>query len=177
MSAILPKDKIEECKEVFYHFSNGEPVLVPKQLKDALNALGADPTQEELDKIWKEIDVDGNGTIDINEFLDIFAQKMKDPDIEEDLYEAFKNFDIFNSGYISISELKRVMTSYGTKMTNSEFDNFVQIYLRAVSIEKEKARLERKINGNTQAEEEGVNSEYDNENYVDIKKFVKILLD
>lgn len=173
MSGILPKDKIEECKEVFYHFSNGEPVMVPKQLKDALNALGADPSQEELDKIWKEFDIDGNGTIDINEFLDIFARKMKDPDIEEDLYEAFKNFDIFNTGYISIEELKRVMTGYGTKMSNSEFDNFVQIYLRAVANEKEK-------NMNDYSNEEGndeKNAQYDNDKYVNIKKFVKILLD
>jgi len=173
MSAILPKEKIEECKEVFFHFSKGEPVLVPNQLKEALIALGGEPTQEELEKIWKEIDLDGNGTINIDEFLEIFSKQMKDPEIEEDLYEAFRNFDILNTGYISIEELKRVMTCYGTQMSNIDFDNFVQIYLRNVANETEKNKREGIDKENNEEER----SEYKNEHYVNIKKFVKILLD
>ena len=98
---------------------------------------------------------------------------MKDPEIEEDLYEAFRNFDILNTGYISIEELKRVMTSYGTQMSNIDFDNFVQIYLRNVANETEKNKREGIDKENNEEER----SEYKNEHYVNIKKFVKILLD
>lgn len=167
MSGILPKDKINECKEVFFKFTNNQPLMTPNQLKEALNALGADPSNEELMKIWKEIDFDNNGTIDIEEFLEIFAKKMKDPEIEDNLLDAFKNFDLFNTGYIQIDYLKKMMTSYGTQMTNSEFDNFIQVYLRTKAMEKEKKK------------EQSIKEEYnpyDNDHYVDYKMFVKILV-
>ena len=41
----------------------------------------------------KEINQDGSGKIEIKKFLDLLARKMKDPDTEEDLIEAFKILD------------------------------------------------------------------------------------
>jgi calmodulin len=40
-----------------------------------------------------QVDADGNGTIDLPEFLNLTASKMKDTDGEEELAEAFKVFD------------------------------------------------------------------------------------
>ena len=42
-----------------------------------------------------ELDADGNGTIDFEEFLNMFAKKMKNGDIEseEEIREAFRVFD------------------------------------------------------------------------------------
>lgn len=37
-----------------------------------------------------QVDVDGNGTIEFNEFLQMMSRKMKDADSEEELKEAFK---------------------------------------------------------------------------------------
>ncbi len=177
MSGILPKDKIQECKKVFYTFSQGQPFLKRNELREALQALGADPDEGELEKIWDDIDVDKSGEIDLNEFLELFAKKMKDPDMIDDLYEAFKNFDIFNTGYISIVELRRVMTTYGNKMSNIEFDDFISIYLRDMKKAKDnKMKTENTKNINFTEEDEEINPEFENENYVNIKKFVRILV-
>jgi len=37
-----------------------------------------------------QVDVDGNGTIEFNEFLQMMSRKMKDADSEVELKEAFK---------------------------------------------------------------------------------------
>ena len=56
-----------------------------------------------------EVDVDGNGTIDFPEFLNLMARKMKDNDFEEGLKEAFHVYDKNQNGFISVAELCYVM--------------------------------------------------------------------
>merc|ERR1711959_318686 len=73
-----------------------------------------------------EVDADGNGTIDFTEFLALMGRKMKDTDTEEELIEAFKVFDRDNNGFISASELRRVMTNLGEKLTDEEVDEMIR---------------------------------------------------
>ena len=37
----------------------------------------------------KEVDIDGNGEIDFDEFLAMMAKKLKETDLEEDIRERF----------------------------------------------------------------------------------------
>merc|ERR1711988_1174382 len=69
---------------------------------------------------------DGNGTIDFPEFLSLQARKMKDTDTEEELIEAFKIFDRDGSGFISVAELRHVMTNLGEKITDEEVDEMIR---------------------------------------------------
>ena len=163
MSGILPEDKIKECQIVFKKFSKDGENLTERELKNALNALGASPTKEEIEEIMRDIDKDCSGKVELQEFLEIFAKNMKDPDIEDDLMDAFKNFDIFNKNYIAVEEMRRFMTTCGTKMSNTDFDNFIQIYMD----NKHKDDLREGIEPDP---------EYENDDYVDYRIFVKILL-
>lgn len=47
-------------------------------------------TETELRDMVNEVDQDGNGTIEFNEFLQMMAKKMKSADCEEELREAFR---------------------------------------------------------------------------------------
>ena len=47
-----------------------------------------------------EVDTDGNGSIDFNEFLSLMARKMKDANENEEMVEAFKVFDRDGNGLI-----------------------------------------------------------------------------
>jgi len=42
----------------------------------AMRALGFEPKKEEIKKMISDIDKDGNGTIDFNEFLEMMTAKM-----------------------------------------------------------------------------------------------------
>lgn len=46
--------------------------------------------ENELRDMVNEVDQDGNGTIEFNEFLQMMSKKMKDADGEEELKEAFR---------------------------------------------------------------------------------------
>jgi centrin-2/centrin-1 len=41
-----------------------------------MRALGFDPTKEEIKKMMTEVDKEGTGTIDFNEFLELMSKKM-----------------------------------------------------------------------------------------------------
>ena len=50
-----------------------------------MRSLGQNPKEEELKDMINEIDEDGNGTVDFEEFLIMMSKKLKDHDSEEEL--------------------------------------------------------------------------------------------
>ena len=73
-----------------------------------------------------EVDCDGNGKIDFEEFLTMMRRKMKSSDTDDEIKEAFKVFDKDGDGYITSSELKSVMKSLGEKLTESEIEEMIR---------------------------------------------------
>ncbi|KAF2298450.1 hypothetical protein GH714_023613 [Hevea brasiliensis] len=73
-----------------------------------------------------EVDVNGNGTIEFGEFLNLMARKMKESEAEEELKEAFKVFDKDQDGYISPNELRHVMINLGEKLTDEEVELMIR---------------------------------------------------
>ena len=123
MTDQLKEEKIIECKEVVDLFDKDKDgVITIKELGDVMGALGAYPTEAELQEINNEINKNGTGKIEFNEFLELYARKMKEPDTEEDLIEAFKTFDKDGSGVISANKLKHIMVVLGGKLTEEEVD-------------------------------------------------------
>lgn len=123
----IPEDKITECKEVFDLFDKDKDgAITIKELGDVMRALGANPTQADLHEMINEVDTNSSGKIEFKEFLELFAKKLKDPDSEEDLIEAFKMFDKDNNGFISAAELRHVMTTLGEKLTEEEADEMIK---------------------------------------------------
>ena len=48
-----------------------------EELTGIIQTLDENPTKEEIGDMINEVDCDGNGTIDFDEFLNIMARKMK----------------------------------------------------------------------------------------------------
>lgn len=48
-----------------------------EELATVIRSLGQDPSEEELRDMIKEVDINGNGTIEFTEFLNLMARKMK----------------------------------------------------------------------------------------------------
>ena len=50
---------------------------------------------------FQKIDVDGGGSIDFNEFLELMEEKMRKLKQDEQIFEAFRVFDRDRNGYIT----------------------------------------------------------------------------
>ncbi|KAJ3737291.1 calmodulin [Lentinula guzmanii] len=110
----LSEEQVNEFKEAFSLFDkDGDGTITTLELGTVMRSLGQNPTDAELQDMINEVDVDGNGTIDFNEFLAMMEKKFKDTDSEEEIRQAFQVFDKDGNGTISAKELKAVMESLG----------------------------------------------------------------
>eukprot|EP01113_Clastostelium_recurvatum_P007184 TRINITY_DN1332_c0_g1_i1.p1 TRINITY_DN1332_c0_g1~~TRINITY_DN1332_c0_g1_i1.p1 ORF type:complete len:153 (+),score=49.56 TRINITY_DN1332_c0_g1_i1:72-530(+) len=122
----LTEQQISEFKEAFQLFDrDNDGKISTGELGTVMRSLGQNPTQAELKDIVKEVD-DGTGHVDFPTFLTVMQRKMKHSDNEEDIREAFKVFDKNGNGFISVSELRHVLTTIGEKLTKEEFDGMLK---------------------------------------------------
>ena len=74
------------------------------------------PPQEELNQMVDEIDADGNGEIDFDEFVTVMSRKVNTSYTPTQVKAAFKVFERdCPQGYVSMSALEQALTTYGTE--------------------------------------------------------------
>jgi centrin-2/centrin-1 len=91
-----------------------------------MRVLGFEPRKEEVKRMISEMDKDGSGTIEYNEFEEMMAAKMAERDPREEILKAFKLFDDDNTGKISFKNLKQVTKELGETMTNEELMEMIE---------------------------------------------------
>ena len=91
-----------------------------------MRALGFEPKREEIKKMIADVDKDGSGVIDFNEFQDMMTQKMAERDPREEMLKAFRLFDDDETGKISFRNLKRVAKELGENMTDDEITEMIE---------------------------------------------------
>ncbi len=127
MTENLTEDQIAEFKEAFKIFDKDDSgFITTKELGTVMRSLGQNPSEEELADMIYQVDKDGSGTIDFNEFLSLMARKMKEADTEEELIEAFKVFDRDGNGVISRHELKYVMRTAGEHLSEQDIAEIIE---------------------------------------------------
>ena len=73
----LTEEEIEEIREAFNLFdTDGSGTIDPKELKAAMQSLGFEAKNQTIYQMIADIDKDGNGSIDFEEFLDMMTAKM-----------------------------------------------------------------------------------------------------
>ena len=91
-----------------------------------MRSMGQNPTEDEVSSLELlapvskylqvlnlviEYDVNGDGTIDFDEFLEMMRKQAEQQDNSAELREAFKIFDRDGNGYIDAAELKKVTSA------------------------------------------------------------------
>merc|ERR1711976_505217 len=125
----LSDEQIAEFREAFQLFDkDGNGYISTKELGVVMRSLGQNPTENELMDMINEVDIDGRGTVDFPEFLNMMAKKIQNIDSGEEIREAFRVFDKNNSGTVSCSEIKFVMMALEDKiaMTEAEVDEMIR---------------------------------------------------
>ena len=73
----LSEEEIEEIREAFNLFdTDGSGTIDPKELKAAMQSLGFEAKNQTIYQMIGDIDKDGSGEIDFEEFLDMMTAKM-----------------------------------------------------------------------------------------------------
>ena len=90
-----------------------------------MRALGFEPKKEEIRKMIADVDKNGSGTIDFDEFLTMMTIKMGERDSKEEMIKAFRLFDDDETGRITFKNLKRVAKDLGETMTDEELQEMI----------------------------------------------------
>ncbi|CAJ2674352.1 putative calcium-binding protein CML25-like [Trifolium pratense] len=116
----------EDLEHVFQKFDvNGDGKISSSELGSIMKSLGQPSTEEELDKMIREVDADGDGYINLEEFIELNTKDIDPNEVLENLKDAFSVFDLDKNGSISAEELHNVMVSLGDQCSLAECQKMI----------------------------------------------------
>ena len=90
----MTQEKKDSYKEIFTIFdADGGGSIQNEEIMDVMKTLGQNPTMEDIMQMISEIDENGDGSVDFDEFLLLMVKQEKAAeDEEEELVTVFKMF-------------------------------------------------------------------------------------
>jgi len=130
----LSRKEIKGFKIAFKEFDkNGDGKIDPRELKLAMRSLGYKTSNQEIYTMIGEVDADGDGHIDFDEFVRLMTDHRGEAPSsapgaggsrsrarEKEIKASFKHFDEDGDGLIDVRELKSVLKSIGVKADAEE---------------------------------------------------------
>ena len=89
------------------------------ELKAAMTSLGFESKNQTIYQMISDLDADGSGQIDFEEFLELMTARVSDKDTRENIRKIFNLFDDEKTGFISIKNLRRVAKELGETIDDS----------------------------------------------------------
>mmetsp|Transcript_128018 Transcript_128018/g.235505 ORF Transcript_128018/g.235505 Transcript_128018/m.235505 type:complete len:142 (+) Transcript_128018:15-440(+) len=100
--------------------TDGSGEIDSKELKVAMRSLGFEPTNEEIIRMIEEVDDDGSGSMQYDEFLILMTDKMLNRDPKDDMLKAFRLLDEHESGKITFQSLRRTAKELGMDWSDKD---------------------------------------------------------
>lgn len=120
-------EQINECKDLFSMFDkDGGGSIDRDEFGGMMKTLGLRLTDRELDDFFFEMDKNNNAGIEFDELLTMLRKISQKLTPEQEFEEAFKFFDLDNSGSITGKEMHRVLTSMGERITMQEAEAMIR---------------------------------------------------
>ena len=118
------KKQNQDAFEMFDKDKDG--TISAKELANVMETLiGQKPSMDEINSMIKEVDLNSDGKIELEEFITLMMKNNPDSQQEEEVINAFRVFDKEGNGLIQTDELKHIMMTIGDKMTEAEADEMI----------------------------------------------------
>ena len=128
-SEMLTDDHLWELRATFRVFDRDQSgVLDARELKQALRALGYDPSREEVTQFIADLDKDGSGDVSLDEFVALMCQKVSARSAEKEMRAAFQLLQgSEGNAVLTTQQLRRAAREAGIDdVTDEELDAAVE---------------------------------------------------
>ncbi|XP_017776945.1 PREDICTED: troponin C-like [Nicrophorus vespilloides] len=128
----ISKDQMRMLKSTFEAFDlDKKGAIAIDMIGQILDMLGHQVVAEELNKIVKEIDSDGNGELSFEEFAHLASRFLGEEEedteaILRELKDAFRLYDKEGLGYISTDLLREILKELDDKITPSDLEQMIE---------------------------------------------------
>ena len=121
MSGLAPSE-LAEFREIFDLVDKDHGGSISStELAELMSTLGINASQEEIRAMVAEIDADGNGDIDFDEFVAVMSRKVNADYTSKDVKRAFRTFSLGQpNGYVSLESVREALMNHGTVKLNEE---------------------------------------------------------
>ena len=123
----LSVDEVTEMKEAFDLFDNDNSGAISvHELTSAMTSLGFDVKHAVVYNMVEDLDADGSGEIEFDEFINVMTAKLSDKNTKEEIDRVFKLFDKDRNGTLESDDLSRVCKELGEDMSEEDVRECIQ---------------------------------------------------
>merc|ERR1712183_1238406 len=121
---VLGEEQVMEIKEAFVLFDkdrSGE--ITVGEMLEAMRSLGYDTEHGEAAEHVKNLDKDGSGALEFNEFYELLTARFSENTTKDELQRVFSLFDTDKTGEISLANMKAIADQVGDIVLKNDMDN------------------------------------------------------
>ncbi|CAL4091671.1 unnamed protein product [Meganyctiphanes norvegica] len=128
--ADLDEMQIGALRKAFESFdTDGKGAINLETIGNILRMMGVKFSHSNLQEIFDEVDDDGSGELEFEEFTELAAKFLIEEDEEElknELREAFRIYDKQGEGFITTEVLKEILREIDNKLTEADLDGIIE---------------------------------------------------
>lgn len=126
MNNQLSKERENKLKETFGLIDHDKDNYInSNEVGLLLRGLGIYLTEEDIEKLNKELIQNGNDKVSYEELKKIYIEKLKTNKTSKDLIQAFEFFDEEKTGKVNLNELKHGLIVLGDCLNEEEINYLI----------------------------------------------------
>merc|ERR1712083_314236 len=122
----LGEEQVMEIKDAFDLFDkdrSGE--ITVGEMLEAMRSLGYDVDGGEAAEHVKNLDRDGSGALEFNEFYDLLTARFSENTTKDELQRVYKLFDTDGTGHLTVAHMRNIADIVGDNVTDDELGDMI----------------------------------------------------
>eukprot|EP00413_Alexandrium_margalefii_P027638 CAMPEP_0204564362 /NCGR_PEP_ID=MMETSP0661-20131031/34844_1 /ASSEMBLY_ACC=CAM_ASM_000606 /TAXON_ID=109239 /ORGANISM="Alexandrium margalefi, Strain AMGDE01CS-322" /LENGTH=135 /DNA_ID=CAMNT_0051571997 /DNA_START=23 /DNA_END=430 /DNA_ORIENTATION=+ len=112
---------MDDFDDVFGLFDMDNSGSIPtKEVGTVLRLLRQTPSTDDVKQVIQA--AGGGDRVEKAKLKSVIESSMQKPYTEDEIRDAFRNFDREKNGFLQVADLKQVMTTLGDRLTSEEMD-------------------------------------------------------